>query len=167
MSRNEALHFTEARVQLIFNRYKRPQGHPQGAGEVGGEALRPRQRLDHIRVICRRYREFPDFVCSTWTVPPAPSTDSGQTIFLFNGIQNYGTNYGILQPVLQWGPSAAGGGSYWSIASWYVTSGGDAFHTTLIQVDEGDVLIGLMTFTGQPGRRSTTAPSFKESAARH
>jgi hypothetical protein len=86
---------------------------------------------------------------STWTVPKAPSNDSGQTIFLFNGIQNYGTNYGILQPVLQWGPSAAGGGSFWSIASWYVTSGGDAFHTALIQVDEGDVLIGLMTLTGQ------------------
>ena len=32
-----------------------------------------------------------------------------------------------------------------------MTSGGDAFHTTLIQVDEGDVLIGLMTFTGQSG----------------
>ena len=26
----------------------------------------------------------------------------------------------IIQPVLQWGPSCAGGGNYWSIASWYV-----------------------------------------------
>ncbi len=25
---------------------------------------------------------------TTWTVPPAPTTQSGQTIFLFNGIQN-------------------------------------------------------------------------------
>src|SRR5205085_3728628 len=41
--------------------------------------------------------------------------------------------------------------SYWSIASWYVTSGGDAFHTTLIKVDEGDLLIGLMTLTGMSG----------------
>src|SRR5215470_726147 len=52
-----------------------------------------------------------------WKVPPPPKTDSGQTIFLFNGIENYGANYGILQPVLQWGPSTAGGGSFWTIAS--------------------------------------------------
>ncbi|MGB8382174.1 MAG: hypothetical protein WCG47_13210 [Dermatophilaceae bacterium] len=53
---------------------------------------------------------------TTWTVPPAPRTDNGQTVFLFNGIQN---STMIYQPVLQWGPSAAGGGSRWSVASWY------------------------------------------------
>jgi hypothetical protein len=37
---------------------------------------------------------------TTWVVPPAPSTMSGQTIFLFNGIQN---STMIYQPVLQWG----------------------------------------------------------------
>lgn len=88
---------------------------------------------------------------TTWQVPPSPNTDSGQTIFLFNGIQNFGTNYGILQPVLQWGPSAAGGGSYWSIASWYVTSGGQAFHTNLSPVNAGDTLTGVMTLTNQSG----------------
>ena len=44
---------------------------------------------------------------TTWVVPPAPATRSGQTIFLFNGIQN---STMIYQPVLQWGSSAAGGG---------------------------------------------------------
>jgi hypothetical protein len=84
---------------------------------------------------------------TTWVVPPAPSTDSGQTIFLFNGIQN-STN--IYQPVLQWGPSAAGGGSFWSVASWYVDgAGGAAFNTNLVRVNEGDVLTGVMTLTGQ------------------
>jgi hypothetical protein len=84
---------------------------------------------------------------TSWVVPPDPSTDSGQTIFLFNGIQN-STN--IYQPVLQWGPSAAGGGSYWTVASWYVDgSGGPAFFTNLVQVNPGDVLTGVMTNTGQ------------------
>jgi hypothetical protein len=59
---------------------------------------------------------------TTWEVPPPPASDSGQLIYLFNGIQNYGSNYGILQPVLQWGTSPAGGGPYWAVASWYVTS---------------------------------------------
>ncbi|MBS1598085.1 MAG: hypothetical protein JST75_07650 [Bacteroidetes bacterium] len=85
---------------------------------------------------------------SSWIVPPPPSVQSSQVIFLFNGIQNYGANYGILQPVLQWGVSAAGGGAYWSIASWYVTSGGQAFFTNLVNVNPGDNLIGVMKLTG-------------------
>jgi hypothetical protein len=88
---------------------------------------------------------------TTWEVPPAPKTLNGQTIFLFNGIQNYGANFGILQPVLQFGQSAAGGGNFWSIANWYVTSGGQAFFSTLVPVNVGDVLVGVMTLTGQTG----------------
>ena len=62
-----------------------------------------------------------------WTVPPAPATQNGQTIFLFPGIQN---STMIYQPVLQWGPSAAGGGNYWAVASWYVDGqGGHSFCT--------------------------------------
>ncbi|MHB8390369.1 MAG: sialidase family protein [Acidobacteriaceae bacterium] len=84
---------------------------------------------------------------TTWTVPPPPATQSGQTIFLFNGIQN---STMIYQPVLQWGPSAAGGGNYWSVASWYADGqGGQAFYTSLVRVNPGQVLVGVMTETGQ------------------
>jgi hypothetical protein len=84
---------------------------------------------------------------TSWVVPPEPATDNGQTIFLFNGIQN-STN--IYQPVLQWGPSAAGGGSEWNVASWYVDgAGGTTFFSTLVRVNVGDVLTGVMTLTGQ------------------
>jgi hypothetical protein len=79
---------------------------------------------------------------TTWTVPPAPRTDNGQTVFLFNGIQN---STMIYQPVLQWGPSAAGGGSRWSVASWYADGQtGQSFHSTLVDVNVGDVLTGVM-----------------------
>jgi hypothetical protein len=88
---------------------------------------------------------------ATWQVPPPPATPSNQTIFLFNGIENYGTDYGILQPVLQWGSSAAGGGTFWSVASWYVLSNGQAFHTQLVQVNPGDILVGVVTLTSQSG----------------
>jgi len=98
---------------------------------------------------------------TTWTVPQAPSTYSGQTIFLFNGIQNTGSNFGILQPVLQYGPSAAGGGNYWSIASWYVTSGGQAFHTPLVTVRAGDVLVGVMNQTAVSGALYSYTSAFK------
>jgi len=82
---------------------------------------------------------------TTWEVPPAPATDNGQTLFLFPGIEpaSYET---ILQPVLQWGCSAAGGGPYWSIASWYVGNG-TALYTPLIEVDAGTSLTGTMRNT--------------------
>ncbi len=84
---------------------------------------------------------------TTWVVPPAPATRSGQTIFLFNGIQN---STMIYQPVLQWGPSAAGGGNYWSVASWYADGqSGQAFHTAPVPVSIGQILVGIMTLTGQ------------------
>jgi len=86
---------------------------------------------------------------TTWIVPPAPATQSGQTIFLFNGIQN---STMIYQPVLQWGTSAAGGGNYWSIASRYVDGqGGPAFHTPLVKVNPDQTLVGVMTLTAQSG----------------
>ncbi|CAM5766824.1 hypothetical protein LMIY3S_01951 [Labrys miyagiensis] len=88
---------------------------------------------------------------TTWVVPPAPETEGDQTIFLFNGIQN---STMIYQPVLQWGPSAAGGGKRWSIASWYADGQtGPSFHTDLIDVNVGDTLVGIMTLTGHNGAK--------------
>jgi len=89
------------------------------------------------------------FFTTEWVVPPAPSTGSKQLIYLFNGIQSPGR---ILQPVLQWGESPAGGGTYWAVASWYV---GDVhepcFHSPLVRVKEGDKLVGVITLTRNKG----------------
>ena len=83
---------------------------------------------------------------TTWVVPPAPTSDDDQTLFLFNSIMN---STMIYQPVLQWGVSAAGGGSYWAVASWYADGlEGQAFHSPLVPVETGDVLVGVMTQTG-------------------
>lgn len=97
---------------------------------------------------------------TSWRVPKAPITDSGQTIFLFNGIDPIDPSRAILQPVLQWGPSAAGGGSYWSIASWYVANG-VAFHTTLIPVAEDQELVGVMRLMKRNGARFNYASEFE------
>jgi hypothetical protein len=100
------------------------------------------------------------YFATEWVVPPAPATSSGQIVFLFNGIQNTGANFGILQPVLQWGVSAAGGGAYWAVASWYVTSGGQAFHTNLIRVNPGTKLLGIMKQTGAAGGKFNYSSEF-------
>jgi hypothetical protein len=95
---------------------------------------------------------------STFVVPPAPATSNGQTIFLFPGLQN--SSY-ILQPVLQWGPSAAGGGNYWAIANWYVDgSNGTALFSSLIRVNAGTSLRGVMTQTGTSGSNYNYTSAF-------
>ena len=81
---------------------------------------------------------------TSWRVPPLPATQSGQLVYLFNGLQNPAGKE-ILQPVLQWGSSGAGGGNFWSIASWHADSNGQAFCTPSVPVNPGDLLTGIMT----------------------
>jgi hypothetical protein len=89
---------------------------------------------------------------TTWKVPPAPSNYDGQTIFQFNSMMpKAGTS--ILQPVLQFGPSSAGGAAYWAVASWYVTEN-DAFWSSLVKVSAGQNLTGVINLL------SHTATSF-------
>lgn len=97
---------------------------------------------------------------TNWVVPSAPSTKSTQTIFLFNGMQDglTSTSY-IIQPVLQWGPSAAGGGKYWAITNWYVSSS-QAFFGSLVTVSTGTSLQGVMKETAVSGSNYSYNSSF-------
>ena len=98
---------------------------------------------------------------TTWKVPPAPTTSSGQLIYLFNGITRFSSNSAILQPVLQWGTSPDGGGLFWAIASWYVHTTGQAFYTPLVKVNPGDTVIGVMTLTNQAAGKFDYAGEFQ------
>ncbi len=79
---------------------------------------------------------------STFGVPSAPSSSAGQVVFFFPGMEpSDGTI--ILQPVLQWGASAAGGGASWAIASW--SCGPSCVHSKLTTVRAGDTIVGTIT----------------------
>lgn len=98
---------------------------------------------------------------TTWVVPPEPRSKASpsQVIFLFNGIQN---STMIYQPVLQWGPSAAGGGQYWAVASWYADGQrGHSFFSSLIPVNVGSTLTGVMTLVAQHGNSFDYSCSFE------
>ena len=82
-----------------------------------------------------------------WQVPSSPTTNDGQTIFIFDGTEN-GPQTDIIQPVIQWGPSAAGGGAFWALASWYVTSSGSYLVSKLIGINAGDAISGSLTASG-------------------
>lgn len=88
-----------------------------------------------------------DEIAGNWNVPTDPSTN-GALIYLFNGMEP-STFKWILQPVLQYGDSPAGGGNFWGIASWLV--GSKAYHSPLEKVNAKDALRGYTIITSVSG----------------
>ncbi|KAF8313640.1 hypothetical protein DL93DRAFT_2097674 [Clavulina sp. PMI_390] len=95
---------------------------------------------------------------TTWTVPAVPASNVGQTLFTFNSIEPASGN-AILQPVLQYGPSAAGGGSYYAVASWYLV-GSQTYYTSPVKVSTGATLNGVITLTSSSGSSYNYVTSF-------
>jgi len=93
---------------------------------------------------------------TTWTVPNLPTTDHGQTLYIFNGMSQQDESE-IIQPVLQYGPSYAGGGAHaWNVANWYVWSNANGVTEAAVQmplepVAPGTALTGVITLNGQTG----------------
>jgi hypothetical protein len=87
---------------------------------------------------------------SRWTVPVAPAAANGQTIYLFNGLQDANGKH-IVQPVLQWGRSPAKGSTNaWGLASFWVGGQNDLMFTTdWVEVAPGAVVTGRMTLNAQ------------------
>ncbi len=79
-----------------------------------------------------------EWIQGEWAVPKAPKS-TGATIFLFNGLEPKAGTW-IMQPVLQYGSSYAGGGNYWTMASWLV--GSSVYVSSLTTVHAGDLLVG-------------------------
>ena len=87
------------------------------------------------------------FLSADFTVPPLPESVGDQVIFLFPSLTP-ATNPPIIQPVLQFGAAADGGGKYWSIASWYLTESANSFNSKVVKVSPGDKLRGTIEGTG-------------------
>jgi hypothetical protein len=88
---------------------------------------------------------------TTWTVPSAPTGRDGQLLYIFNGLED-STQHDILQPVLQWGFNGFYGGNNWCVTNTYAAPGtptkGFYAYTAPVTVSTGEVLQGVMTFTG-------------------
>ncbi|KDR70789.1 hypothetical protein GALMADRAFT_159667 [Galerina marginata CBS 339.88] len=87
---------------------------------------------------------------TSWAVPANPASSNGQLLYYFNALVPDSLD-AILQPVLQFGVSPAGGGSYWAVASWFIV-GSITYYSPLTQVQPGQMLHGVMT------RNTTTSP---------
>jgi hypothetical protein len=82
----------------------------------------------------------PSALGAYFSVPNPPSENHGQLIYLFPSLEPADGSK-IVQPVLQWGVSPAGGGYYWALASWAVGNGW-ALHSPLIAVSPGHQIRG-------------------------
>jgi len=88
------------------------------------------------------------------TVPPAPTTYDGQTIFFFPGMEDIVSDASILQPVLGWNASALG--AIWTIASWNCCPSGTANYSGFNPVNPGDTIYGEIKYDGSNPTKSPT-----------
>ena len=91
------------------------------------------------------------YMYAYWNVPPAPSTNDGQTVYLFPGLEDYKDVVTIIQPVLGWNSDYA---SAWGIASWNCCASGTVFEAPPARVNSGDVILGYMFDTCAAGTLS-------------
>lgn len=88
-------------------------------------------------------------MAANWWVPSTPGANHGQLIYLFPALQHtFNDPAIIMQPVLQWGRSPAGGGAYWAAASWIGPIGGNFYHGPLLSAGAGDAFRGVMSGSG-------------------
>lgn len=91
------------------------------------------------------------YMYAYWNVPSAPSTNDGQTVYLFPGMEDYLDVVTIIQPVLGWNSDYA---SAWGIASWNCCVTGTVFEGNPEPVNSGDVILGYMFDTCSAGTLS-------------
>lgn len=103
----------------------------------------------------------PTYLSTNYKVPSPPKNEANQLIYLFNGLEGYsGDTAYILQPVLQWGKSPAGGGKYWAICNWLVSNKNQFFFDTLIAVNPGDDLKSIIKMNSNNGNRFSYSSYF-------
>jgi len=123
-------------------------GSPVHRGEPSDEPIEVDPKQWTAFATWENPSEFPIESFSTaFRVPPYPRRDNVpcQTLFIYNAAQPADKS-SALMPVLQYGPSAAGGGNYWGVATWYITPK-FVYHTCLTPVEIADPLLATIHLT--------------------
>ncbi len=93
-------------------------------------------------------------IYSEWEVPPAPSNNDGQTVYLFNGLEDYKDVVTIIQPVLGWNSDYT---NAWGIASWNCCESGTVYEAPPAHVNSGDHLEGYVFMTCGAGTKTCSS----------
>jgi len=78
---------------------------------------------------------------ATWIVPPAPTSNHGQTLYFFPGLEDIDDVVSIIQPVLGWNADFGGA---WSIASWNCCPSGITVESSPVRVNPGHEIRGTI-----------------------
>jgi len=79
------------------------------------------------------------YFSADWNVPSEPTNKGSQIIYLFNSLRSPDK---IIQPVLAWGRDSV---QSWRGAGWAASSA-DEYHSTLINVNPGHTINGVMNY---------------------
>jgi hypothetical protein len=93
-------------------------------------------------------------IYSEWDVPPNPSNHDGQTVYLFNGLEDINDVVTIIQPVLGWNSDYA---SAWGIAAWNCCYSGGVWEGTPAKVNPGDHLQGYVFMNCTSGTKTCSS----------
>jgi len=88
---------------------------------------------------------------ASWIVPPTPTANNGQTVYLFPGLEDINDVVSILQPVLGWNADFS---AAWGIASWNCCPSGITVESTPVSVAAGNQISGVMKDTCSAGTLS-------------
>jgi len=86
-----------------------------------------------------------------WSVPPTPTSNDGQILFYFPGLEDSNDVLTIVQTVLGWNSDYT---SAWGIASWNCCENGTTYEGPPQRVSPGDTIRGLMFDTCTAGTLS-------------
>ena len=93
-------------------------------------------------------------IYSEWDVPPTPANNDGQTVYLFNGLEDINDVVTIIQPVLGWNSDYA---SAWGIAAWNCCESGTVYEATPAPVNPGDHLEGYVFMNCGAGTKTCSS----------
>jgi len=116
-------------------------------GEILSIAPCPHPSIKH-GVAWKAWTEYQDMkiitsLVSSWKVPSAPQNRGVQILYYWNGVEPT-DNQAVLQPVLQFGSTPAGGGNYWALASWFVSASHGSFFSKLVRANTGNTIVGTL-----------------------
>jgi len=159
LAKGDVLHHDEQTIErangAINNIQACPYAHYRADGEkvIGDERGLKQPDIGHAWVEWASVTTASSYgmINAFWNVPPAPATNDGQTVFLFNGMEDLNDVVSIIQPVLGWNSDYA---SAWGIASWNCCVNGNVYEATPKPVNSGDLILGTISSTCSAGTES-------------
>jgi hypothetical protein len=135
-----------------------PHYRADGEKAVGDERAVQQPNISHSWVVSASSTTSSAYggITAEWFVPPAPSSNDGQTVFLFTGLEDINDVVTILQPVLGWNADYRSG---WGIASWNCCVNGAANEGPHAPVNAGDHLFGYV-LSSYSCKGSPTCPTW-------